>query len=131
MPPPVEFTPSESAFIQSTGDRDLMLPAIELVDIYNDLLKLVTAYSERRGALTASFEAEEEHGNYVGSLFDQSAMRRLVQHGVEVKLDPAGNIKRDKWIDGISALVNALGRALPRDNSTLPYRDGRSILILE
>jgi phage terminase large subunit-like protein len=41
--------------------------------------------------------------------------------------DPAGNIKPDKErsserIDGISALVNALGRALLRDGT-----DGRSV----
>ena len=54
---------------------------------------------------------------------------------VAVRQDPAGNIKPDKErsrerIDGISALVNALGRALLRDNSS-PYADGRSMLILE
>ena len=46
---------------------------------------------------------------------------------VAVRQDPAGNIKPDKErsterIDGISALVNALGRALVRDGS-----GGRSI----
>ena len=44
-----------------------------------------------------------------------------------VRQDPAGNLKPDKErstkrIDGISALVNALGRALVRDSS-----GGRSI----
>ena len=46
---------------------------------------------------------------------------------VAVRQDPAGNIKPDKErsserIDGISALVNALGRALLRDSTA-----GRSI----
>jgi phage terminase large subunit-like protein len=46
---------------------------------------------------------------------------------VAVRQDPAGNIKPDKErsserIDGISALVNALGRALLRDSN-----GGRSI----
>ena len=55
---------------------------------------------------------------------------------VAVRQDPAGNIKPDKErsherIDGISALVNALGRALLRDNRSSPYGDGRSMLILE
>ena len=55
---------------------------------------------------------------------------------VAVRQDPAGNIKPDKErsherIDGISALVNALGRALLRDNRNSPYADGRSMLILE
>jgi phage terminase large subunit-like protein len=55
---------------------------------------------------------------------------------VAVRQDPAGNIKPDKErsterIDGISALVNALGRALLRDNSASPYGDGRRMLILE
>jgi phage terminase large subunit-like protein len=50
--------------------------------------------------------------------------------------DPAGNIKSDKErsserIDGISAIVNALGRVLLHDNNASPYRDGRSMLILE
>ena len=34
-------------------------------------------------------------------------------------------------IDGISALVNALGQPLLRYNSRSPYGDGRSMLILE
>jgi phage terminase large subunit-like protein len=55
---------------------------------------------------------------------------------VAVRQDPAGNIKPDKErsnerIDGISALVNALGRALLHDNNRSPYGDGRRMLILE
>jgi phage terminase large subunit-like protein len=55
---------------------------------------------------------------------------------VAVRQGPAGNIKPGKErsierIDGISALVNALGRALLHDNNASPYGDGRSMLILE
>ena len=54
-------------------------------------------------------------------------MLRWNASNVAVRQDPAGNIKPDKErsserIDGISALVNALGRALVRDGS-----GGRSI----
>ena len=54
---------------------------------------------------------------------------------VAVRQDPAGNIKPDKErsrerIDGISALVNALGRALLRDNNRYIYR-GRAMVVLE
>ena len=54
-------------------------------------------------------------------------MLRWNASNVAVREDPAGNIKPDKKrsterIDGISALVNALGRALVRDSS-----GGRSI----
>ncbi|MDB5409291.1 MAG: terminase [Rhodospirillales bacterium] len=53
---------------------------------------------------------------------------------VAVRQDPAGNIKPDKErsserIDGISALVNAIGRALVTDRSS-PYSDGRGLLII-
>ncbi|MFY9700282.1 MAG: terminase TerL endonuclease subunit, partial [Rhodoplanes sp.] len=69
---------------------------------------------------------------------ERLAVSRALWHGghpvlrwnasnVAVRQDPAGNIKPDKErsterIDGISALVNALGRALVRDGS-----GGRSI----
>jgi phage terminase large subunit-like protein len=64
------------------------------------------------------------------------ALLRWNASNVAVRQDPAGNIKPDKErsherIDGISALVNALGRALLRDDSRSPYGDGRSMLILE
>ena len=54
-------------------------------------------------------------------------MLRWNASNVAVRQDPAGNIKPDKErsterIDGISALVNALGRAIVRDSS-----GGRSI----
>jgi phage terminase large subunit-like protein len=60
---------------------------------------------------------------------------RWTASNVAVRQDCAGNIKPDKersseWIDGISALVNALGRALLRDNSQFIYGDGCSMLIL-
>jgi len=53
---------------------------------------------------------------------------------VAVRQGPAGNIKPDKErsrerIDGISALVNALGRTLMGGNATI-YGDGRGLLIL-
>ena len=53
---------------------------------------------------------------------------------VAVRQDPAGNIKPDKErsrerIDGISALVNALGRALLRDHSDYIYQ-GRGLKTL-
>jgi phage terminase large subunit-like protein len=53
---------------------------------------------------------------------------------VAVRQDPAGNIKPDKErsrerIDGISALVNALGRALLNGSGTI-YADGRGLLII-
>jgi len=53
---------------------------------------------------------------------------------VAVRQEPAGNIKLDKersWerIDGISALVNALGRALLGSSGTI--YDGRGLLILQ
>ena len=49
---------------------------------------------------------------------------------VAVRQDPAGNIKPDKErsrerIDGISAMVNALGRALLHDNSGFIYQGHR------
>ena len=54
---------------------------------------------------------------------------------VAVRQDPAGNIKPDKErsrerIDGISALINALGRALLRDNNRYIYQ-GRTMVVLE
>lgn len=54
---------------------------------------------------------------------------------VAVRHDPAGNIKPDKErsrerIDGISALVNALGRALGGQDGGSIYGDGRGLLIL-
>jgi phage terminase large subunit-like protein len=61
---------------------------------------------------------------------------RWTASNVAVRQDPAGNIKPDKErsrerIDGISALVNALGRALLRDNGRFIYGNGRTMLILE
>jgi phage terminase large subunit-like protein len=53
---------------------------------------------------------------------------------IAVRQDPAGNIKPDKErsrerIDGISALVNALGRALLSGSGTI-YADGRGLLTI-
>jgi hypothetical protein len=55
---------------------------------------------------------------------------------VAVRQRPAGNIKPDKErsrerIDGMSAIVNALGRALLPDNSRFICGDGRTMLLLE
>jgi phage terminase large subunit-like protein len=54
---------------------------------------------------------------------------------VAVRQDPAGNIKPDKErsrerIDGISALVNALGRALLREGSGRSIYETRGLLII-
>ena len=62
-------------------------------------------------------------------------MLRWNASNVAVRQDPAGNIKPDKErsrerIDGISALVNALGRALMGGNGGTIYADGRDLLIL-
>jgi phage terminase large subunit-like protein len=53
---------------------------------------------------------------------------------VAVRQDPAGNINPDKErsserIDGISVLVNAIGRALVTDTSS-PYSDRRGLLTI-
>ena len=63
-------------------------------------------------------------------------MLRWTASNVAVRQDCAGNIKPDKQhsrerIDGISAVVNALGRALLRDNSRFICGDGRTMLLLE
>jgi phage terminase large subunit-like protein len=60
---------------------------------------------------------------------------RWTTSNVAVRQDCAGNIKPGKErsserIDGISALINALGRALLRDNGQFIYQ-GRTMLILE
>ena len=61
---------------------------------------------------------------------------RWTASNVVVRQDCAGNIKPDKErsserIDGISALVNAPGRALLRDHSRFIYGNGRTMLILD
>jgi phage terminase large subunit-like protein len=62
---------------------------------------------------------------------------RWTASNVAVQQDCAGNIKPDKErsrerIDGMSAIVNALGRALLlRDNGRFIYGNGRTTLILE
>ena len=74
-------------------------------------------------------------GNYLGALKNWVAFEDEYEtfycvvdlHSLTVRQDPAGNFKPDKErsserIDGISALVNALGRALVQGGS-----GGRSI----
>jgi phage terminase large subunit-like protein len=55
---------------------------------------------------------------------------RWTASNVAVRHDCAGNIKPDKErsrerIDGMSAIVNALGRALLHDNGRFIYGNGR------
>ncbi len=63
-------------------------------------------------------------------------MPRWNAFNVAVRQRPAGNIKPDKEhscerIDGMSAIINALGWALPRDNIRFICGDGRTMLLLE
>jgi hypothetical protein len=51
-----------------------------------------------------------------------------------MRQDPAGNIKPDKErsrdrIDGISALANALGRALVQDHGKYIYTDQKLLIV--
>ena len=76
---------------------------------------------------TGCFQLAPESGNPV---------LRWTASNVVVRQDCAGNIKPDKErsserIDGISALVNAPGRALLRDHSRFIYGNGRTMLILD
>jgi hypothetical protein len=96
MPSSVEFTSGESAFILSTKDHSLLLRALELVDVHNDFLKMVTIYSERREALTASFVAEEVNGNFVTSQPDQEEMKRLTPRIIEIRTLTDAMISRSK-----------------------------------
>lgn len=63
-------------------------------------------------------------------------MLRWTASDVAVRQDLAGNIKPDKErsrerIDDMSAIVNAVGRPLLRDNSRFICGDGRRMLLLE
>jgi hypothetical protein len=76
---------------------------------------------------TGCFQLAPESGNPV---------LRWTASNVVVRQDCAGNIKPDKErsserIDGISALVNAPGRAQLRDHSRFIYGNGRTMLILD
>jgi hypothetical protein len=85
MPPPVDFTTSESAFILLTKDRDLMLTAMELADVHNNFLGLVTAYSERREALASLFTVGAVHGNYATSALNQEETNRLMPRIIQIR----------------------------------------------
>jgi hypothetical protein len=94
MPPPVDFTTTESAFILSTKDRDLMLTAMELADVHNNFLGLVTAYSERREALASLFTVEAVHGNYATSALNQEETNRLMPRIIQIRSLTAAMISR-------------------------------------
>jgi hypothetical protein len=96
IPTSVEVTSGESAFILSTKDRDLMLAATELADAHNDFLRLVARYSERREALTATFAAEQVHGNSVISSVGPEELTRFMPRIIELRTLTAAMIPRSE-----------------------------------
>lgn len=96
IPPFQEFTNGESAFILSTKDRNLMLAAIELADVHNDFLKLVTVYSERREALTNSFDVEKMQGSHGSSHFDEEQMKKLTPRIIQLRTLTTAIISRSE-----------------------------------
>ena len=85
LPRQVEFTNTECALILSTKNPDLMLAAIELCDIYNDLIDLISLYSDRREALTASFNIEELDGSYGSSYLDEEQKNQLMPRIIQLR----------------------------------------------
>jgi hypothetical protein len=77
MPQTVEFSDADTAFILSTGERSVMLEAIELADVHNDLLNLVTAYSAHRESLTSALPVEAMQGSFGVTSLDQSGMLKF------------------------------------------------------
>jgi hypothetical protein len=96
MPSPVEFTNAESAFILSMKDHNLLLISLELIDVHNDFLKLVTAYSERRQSLTALLVPEEVNGQYVAGHLDHDEMTKLMPRIIELQTLTDAMIYRSK-----------------------------------
>jgi hypothetical protein len=59
----VTFTPEEAGFLLSTKVNGLILTALELSDVFNDLLQLIRLYSDRRDAMTASLPVSVMEGS--------------------------------------------------------------------
>ena len=87
FPPEVNFDEKEAAFLLSTKINDVILEALELADIYNDLRQLMRLYSDRRAALTASLPVEAMEGTLADTTLSNEETRRLIP-----QMTPLNNI---------------------------------------
>ena len=78
FPPEVNFDEKEAAFLLSTKINDVILEALELADIYNDLRQLMRLYSERRAALTVSLPVEAMEGTLADTTLSNEETRKLI-----------------------------------------------------
>jgi hypothetical protein len=85
MPTSVEFSDADTAFLLATGERGVMLEAIELADVHNDLLNLVAAYSAHRESLTSALPVESMQGRFGAASLDQSGMLKFGPVMVKVR----------------------------------------------
>lgn len=84
--PEVTFTKEESAFVFSTKVKSLMLSTLELADVYNDLVQMVSVYSEKREALTGEFSVAAMEGSLAATDFDRETLRSLLPRMVPLKI---------------------------------------------
>jgi hypothetical protein len=78
FPPEVNFDEKEIAFLLSTKINDVILTAIELADIYNDLRQLMRLYTDRRVALTIGLSVEAMEGTLGKSDMPTEETKRLL-----------------------------------------------------
>jgi hypothetical protein len=86
IPPHVEFTKEESAFIFSTKISNIMLAALELSNVYNDTRQLIERYGEKREALSAMIPVDSVTGNLAASCLDEVTLKTLIPLIVPVEM---------------------------------------------
>ncbi len=97
FPPAINaFTGTENAFFVSTKNHALMFDAFELVDVFNDSVKMVQTYSERRATLTALFRPEEVNGGLVTSVLEAEQARLALPKIIELNALSTAMIERSR-----------------------------------
>ena len=74
----MNFDEKEAAFLLSTKINDVILEALELADIPNDLRRLMRLYSDRRAALTANLPVEAMEGTLADTTLSNEETQRLI-----------------------------------------------------
>lgn len=77
LPTEVAFTSEEVAFLLSTKVNAVMLKALELADVYNDLLQMFRLYSNKRTAFMSALPLVVVNGRIEGAPMDQETALRM------------------------------------------------------